>query len=457
MVASGETPTATDALLPLARFQSGVQNSAMLTKSPKFARLQIVTLLMLIVCAIALVTPAPADQARADSSSALTNWQAALRSFQKTGASIGEDKLDRARTELAAASTNLAPPYSTMATQFATRLASAIATSPDAKNPGRLKAMVKLCADLRAYDVALRLQSAASSAEELTDDLTYAWRLFEAGNTKAALTEYKHKLAEETVDTFADYYREQIRLAEQRAENLTNVQFSLDLVRLHYLKGLEEKADSLSAIQELHRVLPHARNATQAVAVVEAIISRLTDLGDENGRDAWEGKLLSDFKTQSEACASVRLERGLRAFASKDYPKALTLLRQVCAEYPDALSYGDAQYTVALALQQQGKFDEAVEEYRKIFPSKVRDYDLDPEKSDDCKNYRHRAALRISECYAAEKDFTMALSYAEQARDRYTYVSYCKNCLAENKQYLETRISELRAALGKQSPPATIK
>jgi len=424
----------------------------MLTVFPKFAHLRTVTMLTGLFCATAFLTPAFADEIRADSASALTNWQAALKSFQQAGASLGEAKPDRARIELAASSTNLASPYSLMATQFATQLDSAIATSSDPKNPKRVKAVVKLCAELRAYDVAVRLQTAASSAEELADDLTYAWRLFEAGNLKAALAEYKRKLAEETVDTFADYYREQIRLAEQRAGHQTNVQFSLDLVRLHYLKGLEEKADSLSAVQELYRVLPHAADATQGVAVVEAMISRLTVLGDEPGRDAWEDKLLTDFKTQTEACANVRLERGLRAFTGKDYPKALTLLRQVCAEYPDALAYGDAQYSLALVLQQQGKFDEAVAEYGKIFPSKVRDHDLDPEKSDDCKNYRHRAALRIAECYAAKADFTQALSYAEQARDRYTFVSYCKTCLAENKAFVEGRIHELREALAKQSP-----
>ena len=443
-------------LLPLASFRSGVQNPAMLPAFKKLVRFRTLTILPLILCATVFATPAFAEQSRLAPASALTNWQVALNCFQKAGASIGENKFDRARTELAAASTKLALPYSTVAAQFVTRLDSAIAISPDPKNAKRLKATVMLCAELRAYDVAVRLQSAASSAEDLEDDLTYPWRLFEAGNTKAALIEYKRKLAEETVDTFADYYREQIRLAEQRADNRTNVHFSLDLVRFHYLKGYEENADSLSAVQELHRVLPHAVNAKEALAVVEAIISRLGSLGDELGRDAWEDRLLSEFKTQPGACANVLLERGLRAFGKKDYPQTLTLLRQVCSEYSNTLAYGDAQYTVGLALQQQEKFDEAVEEYHKIFPSNVRDYDLDPDKSDDCKNYRHRAALRISECYAAKKDFARAISYAEQAKERYVYVSYCENCLKASKAHLDNRIKELRALAESQpSVPKT--
>lgn len=411
-----------------------------------------VTILVVMGCAPAFVTSALAGQSPTVAVGALTNWQVALKCFQNAGASIGQDKPDQARVELTAAATNLPPPYSTMAAQLATQLGSALGPSADPKSPKRVKALMKLCAELRAYDVALRLQSATSSAEDLEDDPTYAWRLFETGQLPAALAEYQRKLAAETVENFADYYRDTIRLVEQRATNLTSVPFALQLVRLHYLKGLEEKADSLSALQELYRVLPHATQPTQGVVVVEAIISRLIHLGDDLGRDAWEDRLLSEFKSSPEACASVRLERGLRAYASKDYPKALALLRPVCAEHPDTRAYGDAQYTVALALQQQGKLAEAVAEYKKIFPSKVRDHDLDLEKSDDCKNYRHRAALRISECYATQANFAEAISYVEQARDRYLFNSYCKNCIKDNKAFLETRIAELRALLAQQSP-----
>ena len=424
----------------------------MLPAPPKFSRFLMVKILLCIFCATRLVTAAPVEPSRTGRSGALTNWQAALRSFQKIGTHIGDNNFDQARTELNAASTHLAPPYDTMAATFATRLASVLATSPDLKNPARLKATIELCADLRAYDVALRLQSATSNAEDLADDPTYAWRLFESGNIKAALTEYRRKLAEETIENLADYYREQIRLVEQRANNLTNVQFSLEFVRGHYLKTYEEKADSLSAIQELNRVLPFARDAAQSVKVVEAIINRLSNLGDENGREAWEDKLLLDFKTLPQACANVHLERGLRAFAQRDFSKTLTLLRRVCAEFPDTLAWGDAQYTVALVLQQQQKFDEAMAEYQKIFPSKVRDHDLDPEKSEDCKNYRHRAAIGISECFAAKKDFAQALSYAEQARDKYKFDSFCKNCLKENKESMEIRINALRDAVAKTAP-----
>src|ERR1043165_2465419 len=188
---------------------------------------------------------AGAAPAAATSSPALTNWQSALISFKKAGASVAENKFAEAKVELVTASTNLATPYNVMAAQFVTNLDSISTNKADAKNPAQRKAITELCADLRAYDAALQLQSAGSSADDLADDPTYAWRLLEVGKTDAAVAEYRRKLRDEAVETFAIYFKEQIRLAEQRAANLTNAQFSLELVRNHYLKDLEQKADSL--------------------------------------------------------------------------------------------------------------------------------------------------------------------------------------------------------------------
>jgi len=402
-------------------------------------------------CGLALlVTVATA----APGAAALTNWQSALDCFKQAGARIGDNKLAEAATALSAGSTNFAAPYNSMAAAFAGQLESIRKSPADPKDPKRTRATIQLCAALRAYDVAVRLQAASNTAEDLADDPAYAWRLFESGNLAGALAAYRRKLQDEAVESFVNHYREQIRLVEERPANLTNVSFSLRLVKEHYLRGFEEKADVLGALQELHRVLPHAKSSKESVAVIAAMIDRLSQLNDEAGRAAWEDRILNGFKQEPEACANVLLERGLRAFGRTNLAEALTLCRKVCSEYPDTAAYGDAQYTVGLIFQREGKFEDAIAEFQKIFPSKVRDHDLDLEKSDDYKNYRHRTALRISECYAARKDFAQALAYAEQARDRYLFLSWCKTCLAEYKAGLERRLAELRAELAKASAPA---
>jgi len=388
-------------------------------------------------------------------SSALTNWQTARLTFQRVGAAVDEANLSPARAQLAAASTNLPAPYNAMAAKFATELEAAAKLPADKDKPARSKALVELCAALSAYDHALKLQAKFCDQEELQDDPAYAWRLFESGQTTAAIAEYRRRIKDEMVETFTAHYQEQLRLLEQRATNLNSVAFAFRLVKEHYLRGFEEKADGFGALQELYRVLPLTRNSAESVEVIAAMIQRLAQYGDEAGRDAWENRILTSFANEPAACANVHLERGMRAFGAKDYATAMTLFRKVCNEYTDTPAYGDAQYTLALVHQREGRNDEAIAEYQKIFPSKVRDHDLDVNKSDDCKNYRHRTALRISECYVAKQDLTNALSYAEAARDRYLFVSYCKNCIRDNQDSLTRRIADLKSQLA--APAATNK
>ena len=217
-----------------------------------------------------------------------------------------------------------------------------------------------------------------------------------------------------------------------------------------YLKGYEEKADSFGALKELTRMLPHASNAKETVRLCQLIIKSLAALDDNLGVVAWEDKLLTEFKTDRDACAGVYVDRGGRAFEKKNFPEALTHFRMVCTEYIDSNWYGDAQYDVGLVLHEQQKYDEAVVEYAKLFPSHVNDYAVDPESSDELKNYRFKAAMRISECYEAKKDFSRALEYALLARDRYKFLSWCKTCLQTVKDNLDQRITQLQT-MGKKT------
>ena len=118
------------------------------------------------------------------------------------------------------------------------------------------------------------------------------------------------------VDTFAAHYREQIQLIQQRATNRSSVPFALKLVKEHYLRGFEEKADVFGALTELFRVLPAAQNSAESVEVIAAIILRLNALGDAVGREAWENQILTRYANETAACANVHLERGMRAFSA---------------------------------------------------------------------------------------------------------------------------------------------
>ena len=119
----------------------------------------------------------------------------------------------------------------------------------------------------------------------------------------------------------------------------------------------------------------------------------------------------------------------------------------MCREYPNSEFYGDAQYNIGSTLQAQKKYDEAIEEYAKLFTSNVDEYKLVPGTSEDYKLYRHKAALRTSECYESKQDYARALQYAELAINQYKPLSWCSTCLKTAREALEKRINKLQELL----------
>jgi tetratricopeptide (TPR) repeat protein len=379
----------------------------------------------------------------APASPAMSHWRTATDAFQRVGMWIGQQQFNEAKNELGSAVTSLPAPYNRMASDFAGELDEALKLQ-DAK---RLHALVELCERMRAHAAILQLK--AKDEPDHSDDPIYAWSLLESGNTKAALAEYQSKLSKEIIDTWQDYYREQIRLIEQRPANLTNADFSIAMVRNRYLKSLETGADLFGALAELTRVLPHAKTPKEAVPVYQLILKCLAGLGDDQGRDAWQQQLLAKYGSDPEVAAGVYVDQARKAYRDKNLKASQELFQKVCTQHSETSAYGDALYGLGLVLQEQQKCDDAIAEYSKLFPSKVNDYAIDSEKSEDYANFRFKAALRISECYETKKDFVRALEYAKLANERYKFVSYCKDCQKDTRENVEKRVQRLQQAARK--------
>lgn len=399
-----------------------------------------------------VAAPAPQEPARA-----LTNWSAAVSSFRKAGAFIGQQKVSEAKVVLSSGTTNLAAPYKKLAAEFLSQLDSALKLSTNQSDPRRLQALINLCTGLTAYEAALRLQTgtnANAAAADLGDDALYAWRLFGSGDTKAALAEYKRRLEKEPVEFWQDYYREQIRLLEQRPAALTNAELAIETTREHYLKNLESQADLFGALSELTRVVPYVKTAKEAIPLYQFIFKCLARLEDESGREAWQDKFLVDFKSDPEVCAMVYVDRGQKAYFRKDMTTSEAAFRKVCAEYANTSLYADALFGLGVLLQDEQKYDAAIAEYTRIFSSNANEDLLDRESSEDYPNYKYKAAVHISECFEATKDFQKALEYALMARDRYIFISYCKDCQLKTRQIIAKRVKDLEEAVKKPIAPS---
>src|SRR5258707_4919849 len=95
--------------------------------------------------ALLLVPLASISPGTAAPSPALTNWQAALLTFQKAGALIGEAKYPQARADLSHAATSLAQPYSAMANQRLEQLEAALKLSSKKESAEQGAAFSDLC------------------------------------------------------------------------------------------------------------------------------------------------------------------------------------------------------------------------------------------------------------------------------------------------------------------------
>jgi tetratricopeptide (TPR) repeat protein len=400
----------------------------------------------IVALAVATLTATSAQPVAAILSPASTNWLAAQAVFQNAGERIGEKKFAAAKEALLYGTTNLPAPYSGMSTQFIQRLDGII---KEQKSEIRTHQAAELCADLQSYSAALKVKppKVALTDEDEEDD-SVAWWLFESGDMKGALSRYERKLRLERVPVYKDYYRKQIQMIREWTANMSNSAFALDLIRERYMKGYERKPDSFGALRQLHRVLPYPTDSTNGVLIYQQFIICLSRLGDAAGRDAWENKLLADFKPEIEACAGVYYDRGIRAYHEwRDFETALNWMRRVCAEFPGAKLWGDGQYSVGLILQDQKKYDDAIAAFDIIFFSKVNDYLLEEGSSEDCKNYRFKAALRISECYEAKNDLARALEFARKATTQYPYVSFCSLCQKQGREGASKRVAELETKI----------
>jgi hypothetical protein len=385
----------------------------------------------------------PTEAAVSGTDDPFYRWQRAAAAFKSAGEFIGADNLLQVKAELAAA-TSLPAPYNQMAASYLEKLDAAVQLSTNRQDRARTRALVQLCDSLRAHRAGLYLTSADREFDSL-----YAWRLIETGETKAGLEEYRRKLSDEIVEIWQEYYREQIALIEKHAANQTNAALVVELVRKRYLKGLEAPADLFSALTVLTGVLPHAGKSPDAVPVYQLILKCLSGLSDEVGREAWQDKFLGEFKSDPEVVAEIYCDRAMKAYAKKDWQRSQALFQQVCTEFAKSSSYGNAQYGLGLVFQEQKKCDQAIVEFAKLFSSKVNDMAIDPANSEDYANYRFRAALRISECYESKNDPQRALEYALIARDKYKFVSFCKNCMRETHQNVQNRVERLQAGAKK--------
>jgi tetratricopeptide (TPR) repeat protein len=379
-------------------------------------------------------------------SGGLWGWEQALREFQKAGTLIGSGKYSEAKTLLNDCAKTFLPPYCDIAAECRDNIDNALREGHTLAGYYRFGALGETCLRLHAHREAAKFSLQATKAfpeDHHGHGRRIAWCLVESGAREEGLLEYRERLAKATAPDWREYYETQVQLVTERPQRMNDLQFATDYIRKHYLKGYDVETDYLGALMELKRVMPDAKSETERLSMCRLFIECLSGLHDDAGRFAWEQRVLEDFKADADTCASIYLSRGQRAYEGKKLDEALLNYLRASTDYPNSRSYGIAQYNVSIVLKDQGKYDEAIAEFAELFPSAVSDRDPGGNIMEAYRNYRHRAALRISECYEAKRDFVRALQFATLARDKYRYQSWCGTCSDSASRALAKRIEDL--------------
>lgn len=154
--------------------------------------------------------------------------------------------------------------------------------------------------------------------------------------------------------------------------------------------------------------------------------------------------LADDDKSAKEDPAATLVEQAAKSFAEGKYTAAEQQWRQIVDKHPKSQHYGVAQFNLGYTLQTQGKFNDAIHEYQKLLRSKVNDQDPGANIMEAYRNYRNKAAKQISACYETQGMHTYALDWAVQARDTYSYRTWCGTCADHETKATAANIARLQ-------------
>lgn len=150
---------------------------------------------------------------------------------------------------------------------------------------------------------------------------------------------------------------------------------------------------------------------------------------------------------QASDCGEDELfDRALSAYEAEDYDSALADFRQLAEEFPESESRGAYHFNIAVALQQQGRWQEAITAFGEVIDMGLNDRDPEGQTVMQMgfRNYRFRSAVRIMVCFEELGDYEQALKWNRLASSTYSYQHWCGTCsegTARQLEYAEGRIA----------------
>jgi len=106
-----------------------------------------------------------------------------------------------------------------------------------------------------------------------------------------------------------------------------------------------------------------------------------------------------------------------------------------------------ALFNLGVVLQGQKKYDDAIAAFTRIFDAGADDREPGEHLMECCRNYGHRACLRISACHDEAGRVREALHWAEKARTEFPCQDWCGTCAEQDAKRVTAVIRRLKSKL----------
>jgi tetratricopeptide (TPR) repeat protein len=139
------------------------------------------------------------------------------------------------------------------------------------------------------------------------------------------------------------------------------------------------------------------------------------------------------------------LEEGNKAYEAGDFSKAEARWAKIRACGRGSADWPKAVFNLGLLENRRKNFRQAIAYFDEVIQSHPNDKEPGGNIMETNRNYSHRSALAISECYEAMGAYRMALRYARLAKTTYPFYSWCGTCLQSENLAVNKRIAYLTA------------
>ncbi len=151
----------------------------------------------------------------------------------------------------------------------------------------------------------------------------------------------------------------------------------------------------------------------------------------------------------SEQNLTALLQSGNDAYLADDLGKADASWKAI-AECPEGdASWPKAVFNLGQLKMKEGDFPSAIRYFDLVLQSHPNDKEPGGSLMETNRNYSHRSALQISECYEKLGNYRAALRYARLAKNRYRFYSWCGTCNRSAANAINLRIAYLTMQVAK--------